>query len=108
MNNSSDIDALHSQVVFLKMREKDTAELTLIWQENNQEVWNKDELDAVQRILLERLGKLPEQKEVIHGKAKKTPRFKFSLIDRITIEMFWFFFVLCTVLIIVSKILDGK
>ena len=105
MNHSSDIDTLHSQVVFLKMREKTTEELTSIWEENNLKAWSKDELDATQKILLERLGKLPEQKKVIDN---KRPHFEFSLIDKITLEMVWFFFALCAVLIIVSKILEHK
>jgi hypothetical protein len=108
MKDSSDIDELHSQVVFLKMREKSTDELISIWRENNQDTLNKDEFIAVQRILLDRLGKLPEQKEVINGKEKKTPLFKFSLIDRITIKTIWFLIALCTVLIIISKVLDGR
>ena len=108
MKDSSDIDTLHSEVVFLKMREKTTEELTSIWTENNQKVWNKDELDAVQRILMERLGRLPEQKEAVDGKAKNRPRFEFSLIDRITLEMFWFLVVLCAVWVIISKLLGGK
>lgn len=90
------------------MREKSTEELTSIWAENNQKAWNKDEFDAVQKILLERLGRLPQQREVINNKANKLPRFEFSLIDRITIEMIWFFFAICAALIIVSKILENK
>src|SRR5215216_8185489 len=101
MKDSSDIDELHSQVVFLKMREKSTDELISIWRENNQETLNKDEFTAIQKVLLERLGKLPAQKEVINGKTKKTTLFKFSLIDRITIETVWFLIALCTILIII-------
>ncbi len=44
------------------MREKSNEELIFIWTENNQNTWSKDEFDAVQKVLLERLGKLPEQK----------------------------------------------
>ena len=105
MNHSSDIDTLHSQVVFLKMREKTTEELTSIWTENNPKAWSKDELDATQKILLERLGKLPGQKKIINN---KRPHFEFSLVDKMTLGMAWFFMALCAAWIIVSKILDGK
>jgi hypothetical protein len=62
MKDSSDADTLHSQVIFLKMREKSTEELISIWIENNQKARSKEEFGAVQRVLLERLGKLPQQK----------------------------------------------
>jgi hypothetical protein len=90
------------------MREKSTDELISIWVENNQNTLNKDDFAAVQKILLERLDKLPQQKEVINGKQKKNAFFEFSLIDRITIKMVWFFIALCAVLIIISKVLDSK
>jgi hypothetical protein len=107
-DSSSDIDELHSQVVFLKMRERSTDELISIWRENNQDTLNKDEFTSVQKVLLERLDKLPEQKAVINSKTKKTAPFKFSLIDRITIEIIWFLIALCIVLIIVSKVLGSR
>src|SRR6266542_4284935 len=62
MNNPSDAEALHTQVLFLKIRAKSTEELISIWTENNQKAWSRDEFDVVQKVLLERLGKLPEQK----------------------------------------------
>ncbi len=75
MTDSSDINTLHSQVIFLKMKGKSTEELISIWTENNHKVWGKDEFGAVEKILLERLGKLPEQRiknesEVVSGKKK--------------------------------------
>jgi hypothetical protein len=108
MKATSNIDTLHSQVIFLKMNGKVTEELTEIWVENDQNAWNKDEFAAVQRILIERLGKLPTQKEVIVKSPKKAALFKFSLIDRITIQMIWFLLALIVILIIVSKILASK
>lgn len=62
MKDSSDINALHTQVIFLKMQEKSTEELISIWVENNQKVWSQEEFNAIQSVLLERLGKLPAQK----------------------------------------------
>jgi hypothetical protein len=61
MSEVSNIKDLHSMVVFLRMREKPSDELIHIWNEGNQGVWTKDEIEAVQKILLERLGKLPER-----------------------------------------------
>jgi hypothetical protein len=74
MNPSSDAEALHSQVIFLKMREKSTEELTSIWKENNQKAWSKEEFDAIQKVLLERLGKLPEQTIKLETKAVSTKK----------------------------------
>ncbi len=62
MNNQSDADVLHSQVVLLRMQEKTTEELQSIWQENDKSKWSKEDFDAVQKILIERTGRLPEQK----------------------------------------------
>ena len=64
MNNSSDIDTLHSQVILLKMRAKTTEELMSILAEKNQKNWSKAECEAAQRVLRERAGKLPEQKVI--------------------------------------------
>lgn len=64
MKDSSNINALHSQVIVLKMREKSTEELISIWVENNQKTWSQEEFNAIQSILLERVGKLPTQKTV--------------------------------------------
>ena len=49
--------------IFQKMREKDTEELIEIWQKNDDETWTPDALEAVEIILLERLGKLPEREQ---------------------------------------------
>jgi hypothetical protein len=72
MKESSDPNGLHSQVVFLKMRGKSTEELISIWKENNQKVIGKEEFDAVAKILLERIGKLPDQR-AIYKDPYKTP-----------------------------------
>jgi hypothetical protein len=53
---------LHEQIL-RSMREKDTEELIEIWQENDAEIWTPDALDAVEEILLERLGELPEREQ---------------------------------------------
>ena len=63
MKDSSDINALHSQVIFLKMREKSTKELIAIWVGNDRKAWSQEEFNAIQSILSERLGKLPAQKQ---------------------------------------------
>ncbi len=68
MNNPSDTEELHSQVLFLKMRAKSTEELISVWTENNQKAWSRDEFDAIQEVLLERLDKLPEQKTTNEAK----------------------------------------
>jgi predicted transcriptional regulator len=70
MNNQSNADILHSQEVLLRMQEKTTEELQSIWQENDKGKWSKEDFDAIQRILMERIGKLPEQKVV---EKNKTP-----------------------------------
>lgn len=43
------------------MREKSTEELISIWVENNHKRLGQEELSAIERVLLERLGRLPEQ-----------------------------------------------
>ena len=63
MKDSSDINALHSQVIFLRMREKSTEELISIWVGNNRKAWSQEEFNAIQSILSERLGKLPAQNQ---------------------------------------------
>jgi hypothetical protein len=62
MNNQA--DALHSQVVLLRMQGKTTEELQAIWQENDKSKWSKEDFDAVQKVLMERVEKLPEQKSL--------------------------------------------
>jgi hypothetical protein len=61
MSNQSNADALHSQVVLLRMQGKTTEELLAIWQENDRTQWSKEDFDAVQTVLAQRIGKLPEQ-----------------------------------------------
>ncbi len=51
MNSQSNADTLHSQVILLRMQGKTTDELLAIWQENDNNVWGKEDFDAVQRIL---------------------------------------------------------
>ncbi len=43
------------------MAQRDTEELAEIWRENNLEEFTQLDMDVVRQILLERLGKLPEQ-----------------------------------------------
>jgi hypothetical protein len=69
MKDLSNINALHSQVIFLQMREKSTEELISIWVENDRKAWSQEEFNAVQSVLSERLGKLPAQKTVPEIKA---------------------------------------
>lgn len=68
MKDSSDINSLHSQVIFLKIREKSTEELISIWVENNRKKWSQEEFNAIQSVLSERLGNLPPQKAVQESK----------------------------------------
>jgi hypothetical protein len=68
MKDSSDINSLHAQVIFLKIREKSTEELISIWAENNRKKWSQEEFNAIQSVLSERLGNLPPQKTVQESK----------------------------------------
>ncbi len=69
MNYSSDADKLHSMVLLLKMRAKSTGELTAIWTENDHSVWKTDEIEAARVVLLERVGRVPEQKRQAEEKS---------------------------------------
>ena len=60
MSTPPDDDRLREHVR-RQMREKETAELIAIWQENDREAWTDDAFEAVREVLLERLGELPEQ-----------------------------------------------
>lgn len=51
------------------MREKSTEELISVWVENNRKAWSQEEFNAIQSVLSERLGKLPEQKIAPETKA---------------------------------------
>ncbi len=68
MDHSSDAEKLHSMVLLLKMRAKSTDELTSIWTENDLGAWKDDEIQAARAVLLERLGKVPEQKRKAEDK----------------------------------------
>ena len=72
MSESADLDELHSQVIFLKMREKSTEELISIWTAYNQKMYSKDEFEAVEKILRERIGIVPPQR-AIYKDPYKTP-----------------------------------
>ena len=72
MSESSDLNELHSQVIFLKMRGKSTEELVSIWTEYNQKVYSKEEFAVIEKILQERIGKVPPQR-AIYKDPYKTP-----------------------------------
>lgn len=74
MNNSSDSDKLHSEILFLKMREKSTDDLISIWVENNRKLWTSDEFDAIYKVLSERLKNLPQQKSTEDIKPTPKPK----------------------------------
>ena len=63
MNHSSDAEKLHSMVLLLRMRAKSTEELSAIWMENDRSTWKDEEIEAARTVLMERLGKVPEQKK---------------------------------------------
>ena len=109
MINSSDIDELHARIVLLKLREKTTEELISIWTDYDQNAYNSTEIDAVGKILLERVGKLPERpnledqnqsskemKEGI-GYLSRSPTSYSDLSPlnefRVALLKFWFFFI---------------
>lgn len=54
------------------MRGKSTEELISIWTEYNQKVYRKDEFEAVEKILRERIDELPPQR-AIYKDPYKTP-----------------------------------
>ena len=64
MNDSSDTDALHVQVMLLKMRAKSTEELMALLEDKKQNIWSKEEREAAETVLQERTGRLPAQKFV--------------------------------------------
>jgi hypothetical protein len=70
MTESSELNELHSQVIFLKMRGKSTEELISIWTAYNQKVYSKDEFEAVEKILRERIDKLPPQRAIYNDPYK--------------------------------------
>jgi len=47
--------------IYQRMNERETEDLIEIWQKHNREEWTEDAFEAVKAILIERLGKLPEQ-----------------------------------------------
>lgn len=70
---SSQADSLHSQVVLLRIQEKTTEELQAIWQENDNSKWSKEDFNAIQKVLLERIGKLPERKSLEENETQIKP-----------------------------------
>jgi hypothetical protein len=58
MNNSS--DSLETSI-FNSMNLKSTEELAQIWQEQDTDEWSPTALQAVRKILIDRLGALPER-----------------------------------------------
>ena len=72
MSESSDLNELHSQVIFLKMRGKSNEELISIWTEYNRKVYSKEEFKAIEKILREWIGIVPP-KRAIYKDPYKTP-----------------------------------
>jgi hypothetical protein len=62
MTLQSEDDAYQSQI-YANMQEKDTDELLEIWEENDRSEWTDEAFQAVRSILLQRLGRVPEQGE---------------------------------------------
>lgn len=54
---------LLKQEIFRRMKDKETEELLEIWKKNDRGEWSDDAFAAIHDILLERLGKVPEQGE---------------------------------------------
>jgi hypothetical protein len=47
-------------VMFQRMQEKETEELIAIWREHDQSTWTAEAFEIVEKILIQRLGQLPE------------------------------------------------
>ena len=62
MSDQSEKAYLQRQIME-RMREKETEELISIWREDNRDEWRPEAFEAVETILIERLGKLPEREE---------------------------------------------
>ena len=73
MNDQTNANVLHSQAVRLRMQGKSTEELLSIWQENDTNKWSREDFDAIQKILMERIGKLPEQNKLERGNEQIKP-----------------------------------
>lgn len=60
MSEPTQDDPIQKQL-YNRLSEKETEELVAIWQENDRGAWSEAAFAAIQKILLERLGELPEQ-----------------------------------------------
>jgi hypothetical protein len=47
-------------LLFQRMQEKETEELIAIWREHDQSTWTAEAFEIVEKILIQRLGQLPE------------------------------------------------
>ncbi len=61
VNKATGSKSLQEQIID-RMQEKETEELIAIWQENDRNVFTDEAFQAIEAILIERLGKLPERK----------------------------------------------
>ena len=66
MKEKSENDSLQSKI-YNSMQQKETEELIKIWQEHDQDAWSEMAFEAVQKILIERLGELPDSSLPISG-----------------------------------------
>ncbi len=55
----------YDNILYNSLNQKDTQELVKIWQENNSSTWTPETFAAIREILLERLGKIPEQTTLV-------------------------------------------
>jgi len=60
MREQSESDSLQEQV-YRQMQEKATEELITIWRENDRDAWTTEAFEAIEKILVVRLGRLPER-----------------------------------------------
>ncbi len=62
MNKPSENKSFQEKLID-RMQEKETEELIAIWQENNRDAWTEEAFKAIELVIIERLGKLPERKK---------------------------------------------
>jgi hypothetical protein len=65
MNKDTPMDDELRAQIYNRMNQKETDELIAIWQTHDSEEWTETAFDVVKDILLNRLGELPPQDEVL-------------------------------------------
>jgi hypothetical protein len=119
MDDQAELTPFQRQIYSL-MQEKETEELLEIWQENDYREWTASAFLAIRLVLLERLGKLPEQEapkldeetqfEVEKRSVETIPVDRASIgLVRIAVGCNWFSWVILifAILVAVLRIMGG-